>query len=136
MPPRIVGIRASPLLGVVLQVGGNLRGRQMGEPLAHQGSRAGHVGRLLGRDDFPDPDDPGLFRHLPQQRRRNVGFDVVLAHVPGRAAVVFQESHHYVCLPGQVNGHRDHPGVMNCGVVSSFLDSLPRLEVGDQLVEA
>ena len=42
----------------------------------------------LRRDDFPHSDDSRLFRYLCQQRHRDVGFDVVLAHI-ARVAAIF-----------------------------------------------
>ena len=47
VPPGVIGVRALPLLRVVLKIAGDLRRGVAGESLAHQGRHAGHVGRRL-----------------------------------------------------------------------------------------
>ena len=47
MPPGVVGIRASPLLRVFLQVAGDLDRGVVREPLAHQRGHARNMGRRL-----------------------------------------------------------------------------------------
>ena len=47
----------------------------------------------LGRDDAADADDTFLLRCVRQERHRNIGLDVVNAHVAGRCAVGFKKSH-------------------------------------------
>ena len=71
---------------------------------------------VLGRDDFPYADYAGLFRELPQQGHGHIGFNVVLAHVAGVAAVVLQELRHVVHVAGQVDGHRHRAAGVDRGI--------------------
>ena len=90
----------------------------------------------LRRDDFPDTGDAGLLRQTSQQGHRNVGFDVVLAHVAGVSAVDNQEVHHVVHVAGQVNGHRHRPCRVDGGVRGGLLcGKASLLNRGNQLVE-
>ena len=98
---------------------------------------AGEVAvRRLGRYDFPHPDDPRLFRERPQQGHRHVGFYVVLAHVAGVAAEVFQELYRLVHVPRQVNGHLHRFCSVYRGVRGGVLRrGFSRLNPGGHLVE-
>ena len=76
MPPGAVGIRTLPLLSVVLQVAGNLGGGVAGEPLAHEGRHAGHVGgRLAGATETRVVLVQGAQRRCSAVRPDDVGLE-------------------------------------------------------------
>ena len=74
----------------------------------------------LGRDDLPHPDDARLLGKAAQQRHRHIGFNVVLAHVAGVAAVVQQELHHVQDVGRQVNGNGHRPAISDGGLFGAF----------------
>ena len=107
------------------------RGRVGLDPLAGYWAKL-----LLWRDDLPHPYDTVLFRYRSQQGHRHVGFDVVLAHVAGVAAVVLQELHNIIDGAGQVDGHRHRLIQVHRRVLGGVLGGcFSRLHLGHQLVQ-
>ena len=69
----------------------------------------------------PAPGLPGLLGYRPQQGYRHVGFNAVLTHVAGGAAMVFQEEDDFIQVAGQVDCHRYRFALVDWGALRRLL---------------
>ena len=107
MPPGVVGVRATPLLRVVLQVVGDLDRGEFREPLAHQRGHAGHVGRrLAGAAEAPVVVVQGASGRYPAVCPDDVGLDP-----PVRGWAAAAESLDGVDVVPGGRAHGQHAGV-------------------------